>query len=91
MNLDRILYPRDFSRGHPGRGVQARHDQIHERQLSIPVLVISQWQNASEMRAWFSRYFTELASCDSWYSRRRINVYQLSARELEILRFMVKG
>jgi len=27
-----------------------------------PVLVISQWQNASEMRAWFSRYFTELAS-----------------------------
>ena len=77
--------------GQPGRMVQSAMSQINECVPSLPVFVISRWQSASEMRSWVSRYFTELASRGSSIHAESINIYQLSARELDILRLMVKG
>jgi len=78
-------------KGHPGKAVQNAMSRINEHAPSMPILVVSQWQSASEMRLWFSRYFTEIASVTPATQEECINTYQLSARELDILRFMVKG
>jgi DNA-binding CsgD family transcriptional regulator len=80
-----------FLEGQPGRATQNAMSQIDERDPSIPVLVISRWQNASDMRSWFSRCFTNIANLTPSIREDRPNAYQLSARELDILRFMVKG
>jgi DNA-binding CsgD family transcriptional regulator len=91
-SLDRRVRPAlILLEGQPGRTIQNVMSQINEHAPSLPVFVISQWQSASEMRSWFSRYFTELASATSAIEDERINVYQLSVRELDILRYMVKG
>jgi len=91
-SLDRgIKPPLILLEGQPGRTVQNAMSQINEHAPLLPVFVISQWQSASEMRSWFLRYFTEVASVTPAIQEERINVYQLSARELDILRFMVKG
>jgi DNA-binding CsgD family transcriptional regulator len=87
----RIVPPFILLEGQPDRAVQTAMSQIHERADSLPVFVISRWRDSSEMRTWFSRYFTELATVAPAIQEESINIYQLSARELEILRFMVKG
>ena len=80
-----------FLEGQPGKLLQNAMAQINERQPSLPVFVISQWQNALEMRSWFSRYFVEMARVPSPDDDENANTYRLSARELDILRLMVKG
>jgi len=91
-SLDRrIMPPLILLEGQPGKPVQSAMSQINERAPSLPVFVISQWQSSSEMRSWFSRYFTELATPVPAVQEESLNIYQLSTRELEILRFMVKG
>jgi DNA-binding CsgD family transcriptional regulator len=80
-----------FLEGPPGKALQRAMAQIHETRPSLPVFVISQWPNVSEMRAWFSRYFMEIARSAEPSLEEAANTYRLSARELHILRFMVKG
>jgi|GEM_PF-1193287 len=86
-----IMPPLVLLEGQPGKIIQSAMSQIHESAPSLPVFVISQWRSSSELRSWFSRYFTELATVASAVQEETINIYQLSVRELEILRFMVKG
>jgi DNA-binding CsgD family transcriptional regulator len=80
-----------FLEGSPGKVMQSAMAQIHEIRPSLPVFVISQWPNAPEMRAWFSRYFMEIARPAAPNPEENTNTSRLSARELHILRFMVKG
>jgi DNA-binding CsgD family transcriptional regulator len=80
-----------FLEGQPGKMTQNAMSKINEHEPSIPVLIISRWQNASDMRSWFSRYFTEIANMSATIDEERPNTYQLSTRELDILRLMVKG
>jgi DNA-binding CsgD family transcriptional regulator len=80
-----------FLAGSPGTALQNAMSQINERLPSLPVFVISQWQSAAEMRSWFSRYFVEMARITPTQPEENTNAYRLSARELDILRFMVKG
>lgn len=80
-----------FLEGQPGKAMQNAMAQINEIQPTLPVLVISRWQNASEMRSWFTRYFVEMARATPSNNERRSNAYQLSARELQIVQLMVKG
>jgi DNA-binding CsgD family transcriptional regulator len=77
--------------GTPGKAMQSAMAQIHEIRPSLPVFVISQWPNVSEMRAWFSRYFMEIARPSAPNLGENTNRHRLSTRELHILRFMVKG
>jgi DNA-binding CsgD family transcriptional regulator len=87
----RIKPPLILLEGQPGKEVQDAMRQINEHAPSLPVFVISEWRGAPEMRSWFSRYFTELATVNPAIQEESINVYRLSVRELDILRFMVKG
>lgn len=80
-----------FLEGQPGKAIQNAMDQINALQPTLPVLVISRWQNASEMRSWFTRYFVEMARATPSNNEGRSNAYQLSARELQIVQLMVKG
>ena len=86
-----IRPPVIFLEGQPGKLLQNAMAQINERQPSIQVFVISQWQNALEMRSWFSRYFVEMARVTPPRQNENANTYRLSERELDILRLMVKG
>jgi DNA-binding CsgD family transcriptional regulator len=80
-----------FLAGQPGKALQSAMAQINQIQPGLPVLVLSQWRNASDMRSWFSRYFVEMARGTPPNRAESTNAYRLSARELDILRFMVKG
>jgi DNA-binding CsgD family transcriptional regulator len=80
-----------FLEGHPGKSLQNAMAQINELQPALPIFVISQWQNASEMRSWFSRFFLEMTRSGQPEQTEKSNAYRLSIRELEILRLMVKG
>jgi DNA-binding CsgD family transcriptional regulator len=80
-----------FLEGTPGKATQSAMAQIHEIRPCLPVFVISQWPNVSEMRAWFSRHFMEIARPAAPNLEENINGYRLSTRELHILRLMVKG
>ena len=77
--------------GHPGEALQSAMAQINELQPELPVLVVSRWRNASDMRSWFSQYFVEMARGTPPNRTESTNAYRLSVRELDILRFMVKG
>ena len=77
--------------GHPGNAMQDAMAKINKVQPALPVLVISRWQTASEMRSWFSRYFVEMARATPPKREECADAYRLSARELDILRLMVKG
>jgi DNA-binding CsgD family transcriptional regulator len=80
-----------FLAGPPGKALQVAMAKINEIRPELPVIVLSRWRNASEMRSWFSRYFVEMARGTPPKRAESTNAYRLSARELEILRFMVKG
>jgi DNA-binding CsgD family transcriptional regulator len=80
----------DFSR-RTGKAMENAMSKINEIQPALSVLVVSRWRNASAMRSWFSRYFVEMARGIPPIHEEMANAYGLSARELDILRFMVKG
>jgi DNA-binding CsgD family transcriptional regulator len=80
-----------FLAGNPGNAMQDTMARINEVQPALPVLVISRWQTASDMRSWFSHYLIEAARATPSTREERINAYRLSSRELDILSFMVKG
>ena len=80
-----------FLEGTPGKAMQNAMAQINEIRPALPVFVISRWQNVSEMRSWFTRYFVEMARATPSNNEGRSNAYQLSARELQIVQLMVKG
>lgn len=83
--------PMIFLEGPPGKPMQNALARIHETRPALPVFVINRWQNVSEMRSWFTGYFMEMARSTPPNPPKSASAYGLSARELDILRLMVKG
>lgn len=83
--------PMIFLEGPPGKPIQNALARIQEIRPALPVFTINRWQNVSEMRSWFTGYFTAMARSTPPNPPKRAGAYGLSARELEILRLMVKG
>ncbi|MEO7299528.1 MAG: helix-turn-helix transcriptional regulator [Verrucomicrobiota bacterium] len=80
-----------FLEGPPGKPMQNALARIHEIRPALPVFTISRWQNVSEMRSWFTGYFMEISRTTPPNPPKSASAYGLSARELDILRLMVKG
>ncbi|MEO7677218.1 MAG: LuxR C-terminal-related transcriptional regulator [Verrucomicrobiota bacterium] len=83
--------PMIFLEGPPGKPMQNALARIYETCPALPVFTINRWQSVSEMRSWFTGYFMEMARSTPSNPPKNASAYGLSARELEILRLMVKG
>ena len=77
--------------GPPGKPIQNALERVHEIRPALPVFIINRWQNAGEMRSWLTRCFVDLARPATQENPKSASAYGLSAREVDILRLMVKG
>ena len=80
-----------FLEGPPGKPMQNALSRIQEIRPTLPVFMINRWQNVAELRSWFTGYFLEMGQPATQGHPKSASAYGLSARELAILRLMIKG
>jgi DNA-binding NarL/FixJ family response regulator len=80
-----------FLESRPDKAGQNALTQLQDRAPEVPILFVNRWANAGEMQVWLSRYLMGLVHMRVPGDDKPSNAYQLSKRELEILRLMVKG
>jgi DNA-binding CsgD family transcriptional regulator len=77
---------------HPGKGAQQVLNEIKTRHPSVDFFVISHWHNGEEMANWISKSVMEAIQPPRNVAQNEpSNPYQLSHREIEVLRLMTNG
>jgi DNA-binding CsgD family transcriptional regulator len=78
--------------GRPGKGMQQVLNEIETRHPGVALFVISHWENGRDMANWISRSVMEAIQPSKEFAPvQPTNPYQLSSREIQVLRLMTKG
>lgn len=78
--------------GTPSKAVQRLLVELQDRSPGVPVFLISHWKDADEMGKWMSQSVLEaIQPAGGGATSGAANPYQLSNREIEVLRLMTRG
>lgn len=81
-----------FLVGEPGRSAQLVLRQIHEIETNLTVFLLMHWESEGAMRSWQSRLLVDSVQPTEPQSLEPThNPYDLTKRELQVLRYMVQG
>ena len=83
---------RDLSTGRAGSGCSIRLRQVYEIEGELPVFLIMHWESEGAMRSWQSRLLIDSVQPSAPGNfETPYNSYDLTRRELQVLRYMVQG
>ncbi len=81
-----------FLLGEPGRAAQSVLRQVYEIEGELPVFLIMHWESEGAMRSWQSRLLIDSVQPSAPGNfETPYNSYDLTRRELQVLRYMVQG